>query len=82
MRALGTGVTSPYRVYLVGGATAVLLGWRDSTIDVDLKIIPESDEVFRSLPPLKERFQMNIELGSGCSNCSLLSKASFIAIRP
>ncbi len=64
MRALGTGVTSPYRVYLVGGATAVLLGWRDSTIDVDLKIIPESDEVFRSLPPLKERFQMNIELAS------------------
>jgi hypothetical protein len=64
MKVLGTGVTSPARVYLVGGATAVLLGWRDSSIDLDLKIVPEIDEIFRSLPALKERFQMNIELAS------------------
>jgi len=64
MKALGTRATIPGRVYLVGGATAVLLGWRDSTIDLDLKIIPEIDEIFRSLPALKERFEMNIELAS------------------
>src|SRR5437870_7278400 len=64
MKALGTGVTSQSRVYLVGGATAVLLGWRDSTIDLDLKIIPESDAILRSLPSLKERLHMNVELAS------------------
>jgi hypothetical protein len=64
MKALGsaTGVTG--RVYLVGGATAVLLGWRASTIDLDMKIIPENDALLRSLPELKERLKMNIELAS------------------
>jgi hypothetical protein len=40
MAALGAAVTAPARIYVVGGATSVLLGWRDSTIDVDLKVIP------------------------------------------
>jgi len=64
MRTLAVGVKTPGRVYLVGGATAVLLGWRTSTIDIDLKIIPESDEILRSLPDLKERLHVNIELAS------------------
>jgi len=64
MRALGSGVTDAARVYLVGGASSVLLGWRDSTIDVDLKFVPENDEILRKLPSLKERLQLNIELAS------------------
>ena len=64
MRALGSGVTEAARVYLVGGASSVLLGWRDSTIDVDLKLVPENDEILRKLPSLKERLQLNIELAS------------------
>lgn len=52
------------KVYLVGGATAVLLGWRAGTVDVDLKIVPESDELLRSLPRLKEQLKINIELAS------------------
>jgi len=64
MKALAAAVTTPSRIYLVGGATSVLLGWRTSTIDIDLKIIPESDEILRSLPELKERLQVNIELAS------------------
>lgn len=64
MKSLGATVKSRTRVYLVGGATSVLLGWRESTIDVDLKIIPEADDVLRSIPELKERLQMNIELAS------------------
>jgi hypothetical protein len=64
MRALAASVTTPSRIYLVGGATAVLLGWRTSTIDIDLKIIPESDEILRRLPELKERLHLNIELAS------------------
>src|ERR1700674_3181861 len=64
MKALAASVTTPGRIYLVGGATAVLLGWRTSTIDIDLKINPESDEILRSLPELKERLHLNIELAS------------------
>jgi hypothetical protein len=64
MKALAAAVTTPSRIYLVGGATSVLLGWRTSTIDIDLKIIPESDEILRSLPELKERLHLNIELAS------------------
>ena len=64
MSALGSAVKSTANVYLVGGATAVLLDWRSSTIDVDLKLVPESDELLKSLPVLKERLEMNIELAS------------------
>ena len=35
MRELGRAVDVDGRVYLTGGATAVLYGWRDTTIDVD-----------------------------------------------
>ena len=64
MKALGRGVKSPARVFLVGGATAVLLGWRDSTIDIDLKAIPERDDLLRQLSALKEHLEINIELAS------------------
>lgn len=64
MKALGSGVTSSARIFLVGGASAVLLGWRDSTIDVDLKLVPENDDILRKLSALKERLKLNIELAS------------------
>jgi uncharacterized nucleotidyltransferase DUF6036 len=64
MKALGSGVSEAARVYLVGGASAVLLGWRDSTIDVDLKLVPENDQILRRLPSLKESLEINIELAS------------------
>jgi len=64
MQALGNAVTGSARIFLVGGATAVLCGWRDSTIDIDLKAIPDSDEILRNLPILKERLHVNVELAS------------------
>lgn len=64
MKALADKARTVSRVYLVGGASAVLLGWRTSTIDIDLKIIPETDEILRSLPQIKERLHVNIELAS------------------
>jgi hypothetical protein len=64
IKALGAAAPTPVRIFLVGGATAVLLGWRDSTIDVDMKVVPDSDNVLQSLPALKERLEMNIELAS------------------
>ena len=64
MRALGREADSEGRAYLTGGATAVLLGWRDSTIDIDLKLEPESDRLLRSLAELKERLEVNLELAA------------------
>lgn len=64
MRTLGTLATEPGRIYLTGGASAVLLDWRSSTIDIDLKIIPESDKLLRQLPALKEQFEINVEFAS------------------
>ncbi len=52
------------RLYFTGGATAVLLGWRSSTIDVDVKIVPESDRLLRAIPGLKESLRLNVELAS------------------
>lgn len=52
------------RVYLVGGSTAVIEGWRDSTVDVDMRIEPADDELLRHLPRAKERLDVNIELAS------------------
>jgi len=62
MQALGAEADEAVRVYFTGGATAVLLGWRETTIDVDLRIFPESDRLLRAIPSLKEKLQMNIEL--------------------
>jgi hypothetical protein len=64
MKAVGRAGRKRARIYFVGGATAVLLGWRETTIDVDVKIVPESDEILRALPHLKEDLELNIELAS------------------
>jgi hypothetical protein len=51
-------------VYLTGGATAVLYGWRSTTIDIDMRMSPESDAIQRAIPELKERFSINVEYAS------------------
>ena len=62
MRALGAEVKDAARVYFTGGASAVLLGWRTTTIDTDIRIFPDSDRLLRAIPHLKEELQMNVEL--------------------
>ena len=52
------------RVYLTGGASAVLLEWRDTTVDIDIKILPEDDRVLRAIPELKEKLGINVELAA------------------
>jgi hypothetical protein len=64
LRALGRSASSPSRVYLTGGVSAVLLGFRSSTVDIDLKMIPDSDELLRAIPKLKEELQLNVELAA------------------
>jgi Nucleotidyltransferase of unknown function (DUF6036) len=64
MAALGARVSSAGRIYLAGGATAVLFGWRTTTIDVDLKPEPEPAGLFEALAVLKDELDLNVELAS------------------
>ena len=64
MRALGQRVKGPGRIYLTGGATALLYGWRETTIDIDLKADPEPAGLFEALALLKEELDLNVELAA------------------
>ena len=64
MRAVGRAAPVETRLYFTGGATAVLLGWRSTTVDVDIRFFPETDQVFRAVPRLKEDLEINVELAS------------------
>ncbi len=64
LRELARQAEADTAVYLTGGATAVLLGWRESTIDADILILPEHDSLYRALPRLKEELQLNVEIAS------------------
>lgn len=64
LAALAREADGETSVYLTGGATAVLFGWRESTIDADILIVPERDSLFRALPRLKEELQLNVEIVS------------------
>ena len=64
MRALGLAANAESRVYFTGGATAVLYGWRNSTVDLDIAVVPEQDRLFRALVRLKDDLQINVELAS------------------
>ena len=48
-----------YRVFFVGGGTAVFAGWRSSTIDADLHA--EDEAVLRDIQAIKEHLQINVE---------------------
>jgi hypothetical protein len=64
MHGLGRGADAEGACYVTGGATAVLLGWRASTIDIDVKLVPESDLLLRAIQRLKDELQVNVELAS------------------
>ena len=64
LRALGHAARHPGRVYLTGGASAVLVGWRESTIDIDVAFSDSLQPLLREIPGLKERLSINVELAS------------------
>lgn len=61
---LGAAAINESALYLVGGATAVLHGWRSTTIDVDIHLEPETDDILRAIPLLKDSLEINVELAS------------------
>jgi hypothetical protein len=64
MHALGQRARQRGRVYLVGGASAVLLDWRASTVDIDLELDPSLESLLKDIPALKDSLQVNVELAS------------------
>ena len=64
MAALGSTAKSPGCIYLTGGATALLHGWRASTVDVDLKADPEPQGMFEAIAQLKDTLDVNVELAA------------------
>lgn len=64
MRALGRSADREGICYFTGGATAVLYGWRASTIDVDVLLVPESDALLRAIRETKDELPINVELAS------------------
>ncbi len=61
---LGRRARGPGRVYLTGGTTAVLEGWRLSTVDADLKLDPEPAGAFEAIGKLQDLLSANVELAS------------------
>lgn len=64
MQQLGLQSRGAGRIYLVGGASAVLVGWRATTVDADLKLAPEPDGVFEAIAEAKDTLDINIELAA------------------
>ena len=53
---------------LVGGASAVIIGWRETTLDVDLKLDPEPPGVFEAIALAKDALAINVELAAQASS--------------
>jgi hypothetical protein len=64
MTALASHADRETNVYFTGGVTAVLSGWRTSTIDIDLIAVPDSGAMMRALPSIKEQLSVNLELAA------------------
>jgi hypothetical protein len=63
-RELGRVARDEVTIYVTGGATAVLEGWRGSTVDVDIYLEPDSDDVLRRIATVKNDLDINVELAS------------------
>lgn len=63
-QALGSSVAGEGKIYLTGGATALLYGWRETTVDIDLKPDPKPPRFFEAIAELKEKLNVNLELAS------------------
>jgi hypothetical protein len=61
---LGQEVSQETTCYLVGGASAVIVGWRSTTRDIDLKFVPDLPELGQIISQLKNELQVNVEQAS------------------
>ena len=64
MKELAARSKGAGNVYFTGGATALLFGIRDQTIDLDIKFEPEPRGAFEAVAKLKNKLDLNVELAS------------------
>lgn len=64
MEVLGRESMGSGSIYFTGGASALLIGWRGSTVDVDIRLDPEPPGIFQAIAKLKQELNINIELAS------------------
>jgi hypothetical protein len=64
MKALGREARGSGCIYFTGGASALLIGWRSSTVDIDIRLDPEPLGIFQAIAKLKQELDINIELPS------------------
>lgn len=64
LEEFGKDIAGEGTIYLTGGATALMHGWREMTVDVDIKADPEPSGYFESIARLKNSFPINIELAA------------------
>jgi hypothetical protein len=64
MRRLGQERGARGRVYFTGGATAVLEGWRETTVDIDVELEGDAEKLLRALPAIKDELHVNVELAA------------------
>jgi hypothetical protein len=64
MQVLGREAQGSGCIYFTGGASALLIGWRESTVDVDIRLDPEPPGIFQAIAKLKQELNINIELAS------------------
>jgi hypothetical protein len=64
MKALGREARGSGCIYFTGGASALIIGWRTSTVDIDIRLDPEPPGIFQAIAKLKQELDINIELAS------------------
>lgn len=64
MSVLGREARGSGSVYFTGGASALLIGWRGSTVDIDIRLDPEPPGIFQAIAKVKRELNINIELAS------------------
>ena len=64
MTILGQEARGSGCIFFTGGASALLIGWRSSTVDIDIRLDPEPPGIFQAIAKLKQKLKINIELAS------------------
>ncbi|MEA5597321.1 DUF6036 family nucleotidyltransferase [Rivularia sp. UHCC 0363] len=64
MQVLGREAQGAGCIYFTGGASALLIGWRNSTVDIDIRLDPEPLGIFQAIAKTKQELNINIELAS------------------
>lgn len=64
MNVLGKEAHGSGSIYFTGGASALLVGWRNSTVDIDIRLDPEPSGIFQAIAKIKRELNINIELAS------------------